>query len=153
MRFHGFSACSSPENPWMTLVAVPNLTRTSNRYTTMASFLRATLRSQLRASIKPTYLQPSRSFSLTSARWEAKADPLTGELTALPDIEVSFSLYKCLSSSLTRQNPQASKLKIHKNTSPKPIPASSSLVFGHTFVSSTMHSQDPDHLRPNRPTT
>ncbi|TDL28555.1 branched-chain amino acid aminotransferase II [Rickenella mellea] len=46
---------------------------------------------------------------------EVTRDPMTGELTALPDIEPS-------------------RLQIRKVTSPRPVPSSSNLVFGHTFT-------------------
>ncbi|KDN46030.1 hypothetical protein RSAG8_04537, partial [Rhizoctonia solani AG-8 WAC10335] len=79
----------------------------------MASFLRAALRSQLRAGTKNSYSQTYRLFSNSQSRW--KVDIMTGEPTALADIE-------------------SSQLQIHKNTNPKNPPKSSSLVFGHTFT-------------------
>ncbi|CAE6444685.1 unnamed protein product [Rhizoctonia solani] len=79
----------------------------------MASFLRATLRSQFRAATRPSYSHSCRSFSTSLSRW--KVDLMTGEPTALPDIE-------------------SSQLEIHKNLKPRPPPKSSSLVFGHTFT-------------------
>ncbi|KEP55011.1 branched-chain-amino-acid aminotransferase [Rhizoctonia solani 123E] len=79
----------------------------------MASFLRATLRSQLKVGTKNSYSQTCRLFSTSQSR--LRIDIMTGEPTALPDIE-------------------SSQLKIHKNPNPKNPPKSSSLVFGHTFT-------------------
>ncbi|CAE6469562.1 unnamed protein product [Rhizoctonia solani] len=79
----------------------------------MASFLRAALRSQLRAGANSSSSRTCRLFSTSQSRWNI--DLMTGEPTALPDIE-------------------SSQLKIYKNTNPRTPPKSSSLVFGHTFT-------------------
>ncbi|KAG8734434.1 hypothetical protein FRC10_011745 [Ceratobasidium sp. 414] len=78
----------------------------------MTSLLRAGLR--LGA---PTLgrLQQCRIINVSSLRFGAKTTNLTGEPMALPDIEPS-------------------QLLIHKNMNPRPPPAASSLVFGHTFL-------------------
>ncbi|KAG6832202.1 hypothetical protein H0H92_004167 [Tricholoma furcatifolium] len=65
--------------------------------------------SQLRWGTAHTYVS-RRLMSQTTL------DPMTGELTALPDINVS-------------------SLEVIRNTKPATPPPSSTLVFGHTFVS------------------
>ncbi|KAJ3483408.1 hypothetical protein NLI96_g6331 [Meripilus lineatus] len=62
-------------------------------------------------------LSEARTTSSWMTRWNSTVtqDPMTGELTSLPDIEVS-------------------RLEITETNSPKQPPASSSLVFGHTFT-------------------
>ncbi|PAV22319.1 branched-chain amino acid aminotransferase II [Pyrrhoderma noxium] len=65
----------------------------------------------------PSALARRRFICVSAIRYNAKVsqDPMTGELTSLPDIEPA-------------------RLKIVKNTSPRPPPPSSSLVFGQVFT-------------------
>ncbi|KAI0786007.1 branched-chain amino acid aminotransferase II [Abortiporus biennis] len=67
--------------------------------------------------LRSTVFRSTRSSWLSQARYNSSVtrDPMTGEFTSMPDIEPS-------------------KLQFVKTDKPKQPPASSSLVFGHTFT-------------------
>ena len=76
---------------------------------------------------------------------DVSRDPMTGEFTALPDIEVLSQPSIGTYATLTATSPKVSRLQIVKTDKPRPPPAADSLVFGRTFVRILLLNSPTEH--------
>lgn len=101
------------------------------------------LRSARKASRLPLHSAlRSRNVAIPALRcYSAVAqDPMTGELTALPNIEVRIQKLFELKFTTYEVITQPARLKFIQNTNPRPPPPASQLVFGKIFVCSSVEN-------------